>query len=60
MTRSDASALETADPFRDCRRPEQREIAEDLMDKFPNIEILVNNLGIFEPKLRATNRVIQS
>jgi NAD(P)-dependent dehydrogenase (short-subunit alcohol dehydrogenase family) len=28
----------------------KREIAEDLMDRFPNIEILVNNLGIFEPK----------
>lgn len=28
----------------------KREIAEDLTDKFPNIEILVNNLGIFEPK----------
>src|SRR3954451_9619255 len=28
----------------------QRAIAEDLVGKFPGIEILVNNLGIFEPK----------
>ena len=28
----------------------KREVAEDLVDKFPDIEILVNNLGIFEPQ----------
>jgi NAD(P)-dependent dehydrogenase (short-subunit alcohol dehydrogenase family) len=28
----------------------QRKVAEELVNKFPGIEILVNNLGIFEPK----------
>ena len=28
----------------------QREVAERLVNQFPGIEILVNNLGIFEPK----------
>ena len=34
--------------------------AQALIDAVPAADILVNNLGIFEPKLRATNRVIQS